>query len=612
MDLGASVRAEQLRTLYRQSRGLLWVNVAVASLVSVVLWSTTSRVWLVVWVGLNGLVALARVGLSLRYERARPNQAELEAWGRRFLVGSIAAGALWGIASVVFFDAAGATSELVFGFAIGGMTAAAAGTWSCHLPVFWGYFATALGPMLARTFAVGDAAHLAMGSMLLAYGAFLPRVARSNHESFTRAFRLALENSQLLERLSLSQKGLEETNRTLEQRVAQRSAELERQSEILRDAQRLEVVSRLAGGIAHEFNNLLTIVLTSVDVLDDARSFDAGAIESTRVAARRGAYLARQLLTFGGRQRIEPRVLDCNRAAADMEPLLRRHIGDRIHTRFALSAEPLYVLADPAQLEQILVSLVNNARDAMPEGGELRVSTERVDELPGAARPQASHALLRIEDTGVGMDAETLRRAFDPFFSTKAPGFGCGLGLATVHGIVEQNGGRVSVESEPGRGSRFLVYLPIAASASSTERPLEVPPALPLPATILVAEDEPTLRSLIRRSLVRSGHTVLTAADGELALAAARAHSGPIDLLVTDVVMPNLGGAETARTLALERPGIGVLFMSGYNWGEPLLPSDPTKAIAYLEKPFDTRTLEARVSELLSRLRAPKSSSPLL
>jgi len=558
-----------------------------------------------------GLVALVRSDLVRRYQRARPQQSQLESWGRHFLFGSIAAGALWGVGSIVFFEAATGLSQLVFGFAIGGMTAAAAGTWSCHLPVFWGYFASALGPFLLRTLAVGDLVHLAMGSMLLAYAVGMQRVARSNHHSFTVAFRLALENAELLERLSISQRGLEETNRTLEQRVAERTSELERQGEALRDAQRLEVVSRLAGGIAHEFNNLLTIVQTSCDVLDEQRAFDAAAVDKTRVAARRGAFLARQLLAFGRCQRIEPRVMDCNRAAADMAPLLRRLVGERIDARFVLSAEPLYVLADPAQLEQVLVSLVSNARDAMPEGGQLRVTSECVEQRPGATDGQGRYALLRIEDTGVGMDQETVRRAFDPFFSTKAPGFGAGLGLATVHGIVEQNGGVVTVESEIGKGSRFAVYLPLTGgSEMAMELAIGHEPLI-APVTILVAEDEPTLRAMIRRTLVRAGHTVLAAADGELALAAAAAHAGPIELLVTDVVMPNLGGGETARLLALQRPGIGVLFISGYSWGESLPPSDPAKAIDYLQKPFDTKTLEAKIGDLLGRLRASKSAEPL-
>src|SRR6478735_32482 len=600
MDLGAAVRAEQLRALYGQKRAVLWLNVAVAALASAALWPAVSKFRLLAWIVATVIVALARTQLTRAYERAQPKASELEAWGRRFWFGSIAAGAVWGCASVLFLDAASGPSELVFGFAIGGMTAAAAGTWSCHLPVFWGYFACALGPFFLRTLAFGDLVHLVMAGMLLCYAAGMQHVARSNNQSFAAAFRLALENGQLLERLSISQKGLEETNRTLERRVAERTAELERQGEVLRDAQRLEVVSRLAGGIAHEFNNLLTIVLTSMDVLDETGSFDAAEVERTRAAARRAAFLARQLLAFGRRQRIEPRLLDCNRATADMAPLLRRLAGERVDMRFSFSTEPLYVLADPAQLEQVLVSLVSNARDAMPGGGQLWVTSEQIESLPGAAPAEAPYALLRVQDSGVGMDQETVRRAFDPFFSTKAPGFGSGLGLATVHGIIEQNAGTVTIESEPGKGSRFSVYLPLAATTHGLAEPKSERTPIALPsATILVAEDEPTLRSTIRRTLLRSGHTVLSAADGKLALAAAAGHSGAIDLLITDVVMPNLGGAETARLLALQRPGMGVLFMSGYSWGESLPASDPTKAIAYLQKPFDTRTLEARVAELL-------------
>jgi signal transduction histidine kinase len=208
----------------------------------------------------------------------------------------------------------------------------------------------------------------------------------------------------------------------------------------------------------------LTIVLTNVDILEETQKFDAAggaAVEETLLAARRGADLIRQLLAFSRRQRIEPRVLDCNRVIGGMDRLLRRLVGEKIYTSLALHREPLHVIADPSQLEQILVNLVSNARDAMPEGGELRISTERVDGVPNAPEVLGQFAVVRIEDEGAGMDAETLRRAFDPFFSTKAAGQGSGLGLATVHGIVQQNGGRVMVTSEPGWGTQFSVYLPI-------------------------------------------------------------------------------------------------------------------------------------------------------
>ncbi len=551
------------------------------------------------------VIALGRGELMRRVEAANPSVAEIEPWGRRFVLGSMLAGAAWGLGIAEFFDANNVASQILLTFAIGGMTAAAAGTWASHPSAFWGYFACSLGPLLLRTLALGDSTHLAMGGMLVAYTAGMARVVYTNHQTLTRAFRLGLENSELLARLSQSQATLEETNRTLEKRVVDRTAALERQAEALRDAQRLEVVGRLAGGIAHDFNNLLTIVMTNVDILEETQKFDAAggaAVEETMTAARRGADLIRQLLAFSRRQRIEPRVLDCNRVIGGMDRLLRRLVGERIYTTLSLTREPLRVVADPSQLEQILVNLVSNARDAMPEGGELRIITELAEGLPDDPETSGKYAVLRVEDDGAGMDPETLRRAFDPFFSTKAPGQGSGLGLATVHGIVQQNGGRIVVTSELGWGTQFSIYLPIT-DKPETLRSAPPPPANGLPpraATILVAEDEPTLRSVIRRSLVRLGHTVLLAEDGERALRVAASHPHSIDLLITDVVMPNLGGAETARHLSAQRPDIGILFISGYSWGEALPESDPVAGVAYLQKPFDTRALEARVAELLA------------
>jgi len=610
MNVAAEVRAEQVRALYRQSPLILWTNVVIAALVAVALWHSAPQLALGTWVALMAAVATAR-GELMRRVRAVPAEAPpLDPSGRLFVLGSTVAGAGWGLAVLVFYEPHDELSQLVLTFAIGGMTAAIAGTWASHPPAFWGYFIASLGPLLVRTLGVGGTTHVAMGSMLLAYAVGMARVVRTNHQTLTQAFQLGHENRALLASLSRSRASLEETNRTLEQRVLERTAALEQQAEALRAAQRLEVVGRLAGGIAHDFNNLLTIVMTNVDILEETQRFDAAggaAVAETLAAARRGADLIRQLLAFSRRQHVEQRVLDCNQVVRDMDRLLRRLVGENIELHVSLSQEPLPVLADPSQIEQVLVNLVTNARDAMPEGGALHLTTELGSGLSEANDTTRRCAVLRVEDNGVGMDAETCERAFDPFFSTKAPGKGSGLGLATVHGIVQQNGGRVQIRSELGSGSQFTIYLPLTDQPALpwSEPPRHARTQPQQAATILVAEDEPTLRSVIRRSLSRLGHTVLMAEDGARALQVATAHAGTIDLLVTDVVMPNLGGADLARHLCSQRPGVGVLFISGYSWGESL-PTRDQSGVAYLQKPFDTRALEACVAELLATQRAPR------
>jgi signal transduction histidine kinase/ActR/RegA family two-component response regulator len=603
-----AVLSEQVRTLYSQSVPVLLANVANATIVTAALWESAPRPLLLGWTGLMALMTAARLVLRHRYWRAAPPAEEAERWGRRFVAGSAVAGVLWGAAGATFFDGNTLLPQVLITFVIGGMGAGAAGTLACYPLAFWAYLAPAVVPLATRLLLVGDRLHMAMAAMVAVYAAGLTVVTRNNHASITAAFRLRFENDGLLAELRAAQRRLEETNRTLEQRVAERSAALEQQAEALRHAQRIEAVGRLAGGIAHDFNNLLTVVLANVALLLREKPLDEtgrSAVNDIQAAAVRGAELVRQLLTFSRRQEVAPRVLDLNQLVQDARRLLVRLIDERVEVRMSLAPGQVLVRADPGQLEQVVVNLATNARDAMPRGGRLTVSTSTVVADGDAKLPAGRYAVLSVDDTGVGMDAETRRRAFEPFFTTKEIGQGTGLGLSTVYGIVAESGGRVVVRSEPGHGSGFDVYLPLATEADRTEQPGE-PGVQRLPAavgaTILLAEDEPEVRAVTAQMLRLAGYDVIAAADGTQALAKARATRGPIEVLVTDLVMAQMGGLELARRLATERPGLRVLFISGYGWDEEAQQAADAdlSPVAFLQKPLTFDSLTAKIATLLA------------
>ena len=604
-----SVRSEQVRTLYSESVPMLFANLANALIVTATLWSAGPRGLLVGWTGLMLLMTLGRIELRRRYWSANPGPDEAERWGTRFVIGSFTAAVLWGTAGVLFLDAAGMLSLILLTFVIGGMVAGAAGSLACYPPAFWAFLLASVVPFALRTVAVGDALHLAMAGMMVVFGLAMSLIARTAHRSLIEAFRLRFQNDALLGQLTATQRNLEEINRSLEERVAERTAQLERQAEALRDAQRMEAVGRLAGGIAHDFNNLLTVVQANADVMFQKGRLDAddcAAALDIGAAAKRGAGLVSQLLAFSRRQRRTPVVLDLNQVLRSSERLLAPLIGKAVTLDVKLAEESALVKADPSQLEQVIVNLVTNARDAMPLGGTLTVasSTVQVGSEPSEQSvPAGAYVLLSVSDTGVGMDAETRRHAFDPFFTTKAVGRGTGLGLATVYGVVEQSGGRISLDTRPGEGSRFDVYLPAASKAElAAERETPAPEPLPVRrgATVLIAEDEIEVRAVTRRMLALNGYEVLTAADGKEALEKARGHPGDLDLLVTDVVMNPLSGFDLARELRKQRPGLRVLFMTGYTFERELPNADPDQGVDYLEKPFTLADLTRKVGALLA------------
>jgi two-component system, cell cycle sensor histidine kinase and response regulator CckA len=361
----------------------------------------------------------------------------------------------------------------------------------------------------------------------------------------------------------------------------------------LRQAQKMEAVGQLAGGVAHDFNNLLTVIQSYgtfiASELPEGSSLHVDVSEILK-AARRATDLTRQLLAFGRKQMLQPRRLDLNQRVSNVAGMLRRVIGEDIALETQLAGTLWPVSADPGQLEQVLMNLAVNARDAMPTGGTLRLRTQNVEIDAAAARERpglkpGAYASIVVEDTGCGIDAASLPHIFEPFFTTKGPGRGTGLGLATVYGIVKQSDGYISVDSTLGEGTRFAVLLPRA------DAPTPEPSVAPAPAprgteTILLVEDEVAVRAVIRRMLESLGYTVREAVDGRDALRLAAEHTGHIDLLLTDVVMPELNGRALAEQLADRWPHLRVLFMSGYTDDEILRRGLMQSGSSFLEKPF--------------------------
>ncbi|MBI3029825.1 MAG: GAF domain-containing protein, partial [Candidatus Rokubacteria bacterium] len=386
--------------------------------------------------------------------------------------------------------------------------------------------------------------------------------------------------------------------------------EQKRLEEHLRQSQKMEAVGRLAGGIAHDFNNLMTIIAGRAEMLlgrlrpDDPLHRD---IELFQKTSERAAALTRQLLAFSRRQVLQPRVLDLNAVVAGTDSMLRRLIGEDIDLVTVPEPALWPVKADPGQLEQVIVNLAVNARDAMPNGGKLTIETGNAKLGEGYASQHVavkpgSFVVLAVSDTGMGMDEETRSRIFEPFFTTKERGRGTGLGLATVYGIVKQSGGNIWCYSEPGRGTTFKVYLP------RVDEPLESPDlaaAAPAPQggeeTVLLVEDEEELRGVAREILEMHGYTVLEAGHPDEAVRIAERHAGPIHLLVTDVVMPKMSGRDLVQCLAPLRPGTKVLYISGYTDDAIVHHGVLDPGTAFLEKPFNPDDLARKVREALGQ-----------
>jgi PAS domain S-box-containing protein len=376
----------------------------------------------------------------------------------------------------------------------------------------------------------------------------------------------------------------------------------------LTQAQKMEAIGRLAGGVAHDFNNVITIISGYGHMLFEGNKDKPDLREAAQEvlkASDRAATLAGQLLAFSRRQVIQPKLLDLNTVVRDIERMLARVIGEDIELRTVLDPDAGPVRADPGQLEQVLLNLVVNARDAMPACGKLTLETANVDLGEAYARIHAGveagpYVMLAVSDTGTGMDAETRAHMYEPFFTTKERGKGTGLGLSTVYGIVKQHGGDIWVYSEPGRGTTFKIYLPRVGVAAAAEEPSKaVAPSPTGTETVLLVEDEGGVRKLIRDVLDQHGYQVLEAASGEGALEASETYEGRIDLLVTDLVMPGMNGRDLAEALVLLRPELKVLYLSGYTDHVAFTQEAIEQSAQFLEKPFSPETLAQKIRDVL-------------
>jgi signal transduction histidine kinase len=396
---------------------------------------------------------------------------------------------------------------------------------------------------------------------------------------------------------------IERCLRESEERKARRAAE-----ERLRQAEKMEAIGQLAGGVAHDFNNLLGVIqgygeLLLKDSLGD--SVQRKRIEEILQATERGAALTRQLLAFSRQQPIEARSLDLNAVVIGLKSMVTRLIGENVEITTRLSEGLHLVKADPAQLEQVLLNLAVNARDAMRGGGRLIIETSNVDldDTYALSHPDASrgpHVLLTVSDTGHGMVPETLSHIFEPFFTTKEAGKGTGLGLATVYGIARKSGGHVGVYSEPGHGTTFKVYFPRTEEGLTAATPPPSPEVhRPGSETVLLVEDEPALQAVILELLQQGGYTVIEGPTPEAALAAAEEHHGPIHLVLTDLVMPRVSGLEAVARVRCWRPDVKVLYMSGYTSAGAEHQAALPEGHAFLQKPFSFDALLRKVRDVL-------------
>lgn len=618
------VHAEQVSVLYRFPSRLLG-NVVNSGLVVVVTWGQVPGAFLLIWFGLFVSAVAVRFWLSRAFAQRRRDPGDLETWARWFFLGALAMGALWGAGSVIIWITPKIEYHVFFAFVIGGMSAASTVMSMPHLPSARAFLILSVGPLAVSLLAVGGGIHLAMGVMCLLYIALLSSHARVSNTVFMDSLRLREKNKVLVSDLTAARDTLEDRVRERTEDLVRANTALESEVEAhretgerLRQAQKLEAVGRLTGGIAHDFNNLLAIVLGNAELLL-RRNKDKGHEKELRTilrAGKRGAELTERLLAFSRKQTLNPKTIDVNELVGSLKDLLTRSLGEAVDVKITSRDEPATACVDPGQLENAMLNLALNARDAMNGAGTLtiEVAGARLETPPGGrggAGPQSGdYIVVTVSDTGKGIAAEHMDKVYEPFFTTKGVGEGSGLGLSMVYGFIKQSGGHIDIDSKPGAGATVTLYLPRDDTPPSSRK--EAAANWPIPSgsgRILVVEDDSDVRSIVTGFLDNVGYEMLQCDSADAALRMLEVGERP-DLILTDVVLPQgFNGPAMVTEIRRKYGPIRVLFMTGYSAdGFEGQGGGPDEGEVVLNKPFELSELAHKVELALESAPGPPAT----